>query len=101
MKTKMLTLFLTLFILLGLTGCGSGKDLPMEVTLDGYTVVLGETTIQDIVDLGYEPHLERLPDVASDGDKYISSSDLLQSGQRRRRPVLGLGLCTVERQFRH
>ncbi len=72
MKTKMLTLFLTLFILLGLTGCGSGKDLPMEVTLDGYTVVLGETTIQDIVDLGYEPHLERLPDVASDGDKYIS-----------------------------
>ena len=79
MKTKLLTLLCTLGLMLGLTGCG-GQDLPMEATFDGYTVVLGQTTMQDLIDEGYEPHLQSRQDVARDGDKYISFYYSLDKG---------------------
>ena len=73
MKTKIASILLTLVLVCGLMGCGlTAPEAPMEATIDGYTVVLGETTVQDIVDQGYEIYLESVQDVARDGDKYIS-----------------------------
>ena len=71
MKTKWLSLLAAMLLLIALTACG-GADMPMEATLDGYTIVLGQTTVQDLVDRGYEAHLEKMPDFARDGEKYIS-----------------------------
>ena len=56
MKTKWLSLLAAMLLLIALTACG-GADMPMEATLDGYTIVLGQTTVQDLVDRGYEAHL--------------------------------------------
>lgn len=60
-------------VFLCLTACSGSKgpEMPMEVTVDGYTITLGKTTMQDMVDLGYEAHLEKVPGSAKTGDKYI------------------------------
>ncbi|MCI8492185.1 hypothetical protein AALA99_06510 [Anaerotruncus colihominis] len=79
MKTKWLSLLAAMMMLIALAACG-GADMPMEATLDGYTIVLGQTTVQDLVDRGYEAHLEKMPDVARDGDKYISFHYSLDRG---------------------
>jgi len=59
-------------MLLTLVGCGNTVDMPMEVTIDGYTIVLGQTTMQDMQDAGYKASLSAVPDTARQGDKYIS-----------------------------
>ncbi len=79
MKTKCISLLLSLLLMLGLTGCGA-PDVPMEVTIDGNTIVLGQTTMQDLIDLGYEPHLQSRQDVARDGDTYITFYYSLDKG---------------------
>lgn len=58
-------------ILLNLTACGREPEMPMEVTVDGYTIELGKTTMQDFIDQGYEVYIAGRQDVAKDGDKYI------------------------------
>ncbi len=79
MKTKCITLLLALLLVFGLTGCGA-PDVPMEATIDGNTIVLGQTTMQDLIDLGYEPHLQSRQDVARDGDAYITFYYSLDKG---------------------
>ena len=64
MKTKWLSLLAAMLLLIALTACG-GADMPMEATLDGYTIVLGQTTVQDLVDRGYEAHLEKMRNVSA------------------------------------
>lgn len=71
MKKKFTAILLLLTMLLGLVGCGSTADLPMEVTIDGYTIVLGKTTMQDLRDQGYEVRLSATPGTANKTDKYI------------------------------
>lgn len=73
MKKKFTVVLLLLTMLLGLVGCGSSTaDLPSEVTIDGYTIVLGETTMQDLQDQGYEVFFNSSQDTAKDTDKYIT-----------------------------
>lgn len=73
MKQKFTAILLLLTMLLGLVGCGSNTaDMPMEVTIDGYTIVLGQTTMQDLRNQGYDVALSVLPDTAKSTDKYIS-----------------------------
>ena len=48
-----------------------GISVPMEITIDGYTIVLGQTTMKEMTDLGYEAGLTAMPDTVSRGDKYI------------------------------
>ena len=72
MKKKFTTVLLLLTMMLWLVGCGSTVDLPAEVTIDGYTIVLGETTMQDLQDQGYEVYFNSSQDTAKDTDKYIT-----------------------------
>lgn len=72
MKRKLTLILVVSMLLLGLSACGGSKpDMPMEITVDGYTIVLGETTVADLIQLGYEVKLTKTPDVAKDGDDYI------------------------------
>lgn len=78
---RIILLTLSLALLLGLTSCGaSGPDMPMEVTIDGYTVVLGKTTVADLTALGYELSSAGRQDVAHEGDKYIYFMYMLTKG---------------------
>lgn len=72
MKKKCVSLLLTVLLVLCFTACGLGRrDMPMEITIDGYTIVLGQTTMKEMTDLGYEAGLTAMPDTVSRGDKYI------------------------------
>lgn len=74
MRKKCTAILLLLTMLLALAGCGSGADMPEEVTIDGYTIVLGETTMQDLIDQGYDVSLQATPGSANKTDKYIPFS---------------------------
>ena len=48
-------LAMSLLLALGLTSCGaSGPDMPMEVTVNGKTIVIGKTTTGEMADWGWE-----------------------------------------------
>lgn len=85
MKPNHIPLLLALPLLLSLASCGgetaSAPDMPMEVTVEGSTIVLGQTTMQDLLELGYEAELETTPPSAQDGDKYIPFSYRLDRGE--------------------
>lgn len=74
---RCITLLLLLTMLFTLVSCGNTVDMPMEVTIDGLTIVLGQTTMQDMQDAGYKASLSAVPDTARQGDKYISFDYLL------------------------
>lgn len=73
-------LTLSLALLLGLTACSAGPEMPMEAVIDGCTVTLGRTTVADLTALGYELNSAGRQDVARDGDKYIYFMYLLSKG---------------------
>ena len=65
-------LALSLALALGLMACGSsGPDMPMEAVIDGHTITLGKTTMEDLRGWGYEVNSAGRQDAARDGDKYI------------------------------
>ena len=67
-------------MMLMLTACASGPEMPMQVTVDGYDIVIGMTTMQDLIDQGYEVNNNGNQDVAKDGDRYISFYYSLDKG---------------------
>ena len=75
--TKRIALFLTVLfvllvaLLLFLATFSGGPDLPMEITVDGYTIVLGETTMQDLTAQGYTGTPTGVPDTIRSNAKYI------------------------------
>lgn len=71
MKRKPILLTCLLLLVFCITACAKKVDLPMEITIDGYTIVLGQTTVKDMMERGYEIHTDAMPDVAHGGDKYI------------------------------
>lgn len=74
-------LILSLAMVLGLAACGpSGPDMPMEADVDGRTITLGSTTMQDLVSWGYEVSSAGRQDVAHEGDKYIYFMYMLSKG---------------------
>ena len=43
-----------MFLLLNLTDCSSGPEIPVEITVDGAQIVLRYTTVQDLINLLYK-----------------------------------------------
>ena len=68
MKRKPILLTCLLLLVFCITACAKKVDLPMEITIDGYTIVLGQTTVKDMMERGYEIHTDAMPDVAHEGD---------------------------------
>ena len=66
-------LALALLLVLGLTSCGaSGPDMPMEVTVNGKTVVIGQTTTGEMADWGWEvDFMSSQSDIRKDA-KYVA-----------------------------
>ena len=71
LKKRITTLILSLTLVLSMTACGAPK-MPMEAEFNGNTIVLGQTTMQDMIDWGYEVNYVGRQDVAHDGDEYIA-----------------------------
>ena len=71
---KRITLLaLSLLLALGLTSCGaSGPDMPMEVTVNGKTIVIGKTTTGEMAGWGWEvSFMNSQSEVRSDA-KYVA-----------------------------
>ena len=80
MKQKITAFICMSLMMLMLTACASGPEMPMQVTVDGYDIVIGKTTMQDLIDQGYEVNNNGNQDVAKDGDRYISYYYSLDKG---------------------
>lgn len=72
--TKRITLLtLVLALALGLTACGpKGPEMPMEMELDGHTIVLGQTTTGDIAGWGWEVSLTGTQNEIREDAKYVA-----------------------------
>ena len=66
-------LALSLLLALGLASCGaSGPDMPMEVTVNGKTIVIGRTTTGEMADWGWEvAFMNSQSDIRKDA-KYVA-----------------------------
>ena len=64
---------LALLLVLGLAACGaSGPDMPMEVTVNGKTIVIGKTTTGEMADWGWEvSFMNSQSDIRKDA-KYVA-----------------------------
>ena len=71
---KRITLLtLALALLLGLTACGaSGPDMPMEVTVNGKTIVIGQTTTGEMKGWGWEVEFTGSQNEIRSDAKYVS-----------------------------
>ena len=64
---------LSLLLVLGLTSCGaSGPDMPMEVTVNGKTIVLGQTTTGEMSGWGWEVAFMSSQDTIATNAKYVA-----------------------------
>lgn len=69
-------LALSLALLLSLTACGgaSGPDMPMEVSVNGQTIVMGQTTTGDMAGWGWEVEFTGSQNEIRSDAKYVSCS---------------------------
>lgn len=66
-------LILALALVLGLTACGAGKpDMPMEITMDDHTIVLGQTTTAEMAGWGWDVEFYGSQDTISEDAKYVA-----------------------------
>ena len=66
-------LALSLLLALGLTSCGaSGPDMPMEVTVNGKTVVIGQTTTGEMTGWGWEVEFMSSQDTIASSAEYAA-----------------------------
>ena len=64
---------LALLLALGLTSCGaSGPDMPMEVTVNGKTIVIGKTTTGEMAGWGWEVSFMSHQDTIASNAKYAA-----------------------------
>lgn len=72
MKTKVVLVVSVICLLVVFTACvGGGPEMPMELTVDGHTIVLGKTTMKEMTDLGYEVRVTGTPDTIQKDAKYV------------------------------
>jgi len=69
-------LTLALLMALGLTACdnlGIGKpDMPMEITIDGHTIALGQTSVNDLADWGWTVKFSGTQNEIKSDAKYVA-----------------------------
>lgn len=67
-------LALALIMALGLTACDSvGKpDMPMEITIDDHTIVLGQTSVNDLAGWGWEVNFTGTQNEIREDAKYVA-----------------------------
>ena len=66
-------LAISLLLALGLASCGaSGADMPMEVTVNGKTIVIGKTTTGEMAEWGWEVGLMSSQDTIAKDAKYVA-----------------------------
>lgn len=66
-------LTLALALVLGLTACGaSGPDMPMEVTIDGHTIALGQTSVTDLAGWGWDVKFSGTQREIREDAKYVA-----------------------------
>ena len=66
-------LTLALAMTLGLTACGpSGPDMPMEATVDGHTIVIGQTTTAEMAGWGWEVEFRSSQNEIRSDAKYVA-----------------------------
>ena len=72
--TRRITLLaLSLLLALGLASCGaSGPDMPMEVTVNGKTIVIGRTTTGEMAGWGWEVAFMSSQDTIASNAKYAA-----------------------------
>ena len=71
---KRITLLaLSLLMLPGLASCGaSGPDMPMEVTVNGKTIVIGQTTTGEMAGWGWDAAFMSSQDTIASNAKYVA-----------------------------
>ena len=78
-------LTLALVMALGLTACdslGIGKpDMPMEITMDDHTVVLGKTTTAEMAGWGWELEFNGSQNEIREDDKYVACYYTIRKGE--------------------
>ena len=66
-------LALALAMALGLAACGSsGPDMPMEATVDGHTIVIGQTTTAEMAGWGWEVEFRSSQNEIRSDAKYVA-----------------------------
>ena len=105
LNSRFLPLALAAALVLGaFTGCGKGGEppalegTPPQIELDGYTLTLGQTTLQEVLDAGFEK-VERLGFAGETIAPYTFSSDLYYLARAGEDGQLveyaGWGLCNT------
>lgn len=76
-------LTLALVMALGLTACeGMGKpDMPMEITMDDHTVVLGKTTTAEMAGWGWELEFNGSQNEIREDAKYVACYYTIRKGE--------------------
>ena len=76
-------LTLALVMALGLTACeGMGKpDMPMEITMDDHTVVLGKTTTGEMAGWGWELEFNGSQNEIREDAKYVACYYTIRKGE--------------------
>lgn len=71
LTARRLTPLMLFAVILLVLAAFSSPDLPMEAIVDGYPIVLGKTTMQDLLDRGYEAHPMGMPGTIRENAKYV------------------------------
>lgn len=78
-------LALSLVLALCLSACGGERpDLPMELTVDSHTIVLGRTTTGDLADWGWSVHLIAPRDNLTEETQYVTCDFRIDKGEGSR-----------------
>jgi len=75
-------LVLALALVAGLTGCGASKpEMPMEVTFDDHTVVLGATTTGEMTEWGWDVAFTGSQNEIQEDAKYVACYYTISKGE--------------------
>lgn len=76
-------LTLALVMALGLTACGAAKpDMPMEITIDGHTIALGQTSVNDLAGWGWDVKFSGTQNEIKENAKYVACYFIIRKSEK-------------------